>query len=361
MKRPDKKVILAVSLILVGIMVLVLATAFLSDFSKLKEVLGHLAPIPFLCALVTTGLAYLATTLSFRALFAMTPYRIPFPKFFSIMFISDTVNYIVSSAGVSSIANRAFLLKNEKVPYSVTVPLSLAQNMIFNLALAIVCLGELGYLHAHPEWTGVPKTSVLLFFMAGLLLVVGGMMVFFFHRVFRRWSVRVALVAGRWISQRHSEGEAVARKWTDTLARVEMTVAFLRRGWIHLLEVFFWVAMNWLFMALAFYFCFHAVGLDLPLGLLMVGFTVMFLSSNINPVPAGLGVSESLLAFTFKYLGVGFESTLVAALLFRLVYYLIPLGISAALYLDTLRSFLKSPVPERTFTGKKVFIPELDG
>jgi uncharacterized protein (TIRG00374 family) len=100
--------------------------------------------------------------------------------------------------------------------------------------------------------------------------------------------------------------------------------------------------MDWCFTALALYFCFHAVGVHLPLGLLMVGFTVMFLSSNINPVPAGLGVSESLLAFTFKLLGIGFEKTLVAALLFRFVFFLIPLAISTALYLDTMRSFLKN-------------------
>ncbi len=348
MNPPNKKVIAAVFLILVGVMVLALATALLSDFSKIKEVLLHLNPGPFLGALVSTGLAYLTTTLSFRALFGLTPYRIPFPKFFSIMFISDTVNFIVSSAGMSSIANRAFLLKREKVPVSVTVPLSLAQNMIFNLALSIVCLGELGYLHSHPEMTGLPKPGVLMFFIAGLLLLVGGMMIFFFHRAFRRWALRLILGAGHWASRRASGGEATARRLTLTLARLETTLVFLRRGWVRLLEVFFWVSMNWLFMALAFYSCFHAVGLDLPPGLLMVGFTVMYLSSNINPVPAGLGVSESLLAFTFKYLGVGFESTLVAALIFRLVYYLIPLGISAALYLDTLRSFLKTPAQEST-------------
>ena len=360
-----RKVTFTVCLFLVGLLVLALATALLSDFSKLKAVLSHLDTLPFLCALVTSGLAYLATTLSFRALFAMTPYRVPFPKFFSIMFISDTVNFIISSGGVSSIANRAFLLKREKVPYSVTVPLSLTQNMIFNLALSLVCLGDLGYLHSHPEWTGAPTAGVLLFFMAGLLLLVGGMMTFLFHRAFRRWSLRVALAVGRWAvrlaRRRTSGGEDFARRWKLMLARLEKTVAFLRRGWTRLLVVFFWVCMNWLFMALAFYFCFRAAGLDLPPGLLMAGFTVMYLSSNINPVPAGLGVSESLVAFTFNYLGVGFEPALVAALLFRLVYYLIPLGISAALYLDTLRSFLKIQAPEGTRAEEKAFIPEFEG
>jgi uncharacterized membrane protein YbhN (UPF0104 family) len=74
---------------------------------------------------------------------------------------------------------------------------------------------------------------------------------------------------------------------------------------------------------------------------------VMFLTSIINPVPSGLGVSETVLAGVFTYLGVGFEKSLIAALLFRFVFFLLPLAVSTALYMDTLRSFLKSQAQEK--------------
>jgi len=272
----------------------------------------------------------------------MTPYRVPFPKFFSIMFISDTINIVISSAGMSSIANRAFLLKYEKVPYSVTIPLSLAQNMIFNLVLFNVCFAALYYLRGHPEFTGGPKQTALLFFMGSFLLIIAGMMFVFFHRDFRRWVLSLILQAGFWINQRILRGKMDRQRLVEIGDKVESTVTLLQKDRIQLLVAFFWISMDWCFMPLTFYFCFHAVGVDLPLGLLLVGFAVMFLSSNINPVPAGLGVSESLLAFTFKNMGVGFEKTLVAALLYRLVFFLIPLALSTALYLDRVRSFLRA-------------------
>ncbi|HEY5038098.1 MAG TPA: lysylphosphatidylglycerol synthase transmembrane domain-containing protein, partial [bacterium] len=150
-----------------------------------------------------------------------------------------------------------------------------------------------------------------------------------------------------WINHKIFRKKTGQQRLVEIRDKVESTVAFLHHGRVRLLVVFFWVFMNWCFMPLAFYFCFHAVGVNLPLGLLVVGFAVMFLSSNINPVPGGLGVSESLVAFTFKNLGVGFEKTLVAALLFRLAFYLIPLAISAALYLDTMLSFLKAQPDEK--------------
>jgi uncharacterized protein (TIRG00374 family) len=339
---PNKKTLIIVSLIVVGVMVLALATALLSDMKKLVDVFQHLEMGQMIFALLSTGIAYLAFTLSFHSLFEMTPYRVPFGKFFSIMFISATINFIISSGGMSSIAIRSFLLKHEKIPYSVTIPLSFAQNMVFNLVLSFVCFGGLFYLHGHPEFSAGPKQLIIFTFMAGLLLVVSIMVLVFFNGTFRRWLLRLLLNAGNWFNHKILRKKSQSRTLVETRNKLEATVAFLHKGWTQLILVFFWVSMDWCFTALTLYFCFHAVGIQLPLGLLMVGFTVMFLSSNINPVPAGLGVSESLLALTFSYLGVEFEKTLVAAILFRFVFFLIPLAISTALYLDTMRSFLKN-------------------
>ena len=148
-------------------------TALFSDLPKLLEIFHEIRVEALLFALFCTGIAYLSFTLSFNGLFEMTPYRVPFPKFFSIMFISATVNFIVSSGGLSSIAIRSFLLKHEKVPYSVTIPLSFAQNMIFNLVLSCVCFGGLFYLHQNPEFMGGTQQFLIYFFMGALFTVVG--------------------------------------------------------------------------------------------------------------------------------------------------------------------------------------------
>jgi uncharacterized protein (TIRG00374 family) len=188
---------------------------------------------------------------------------------------------------------------------------------------------------------GGPKEILIFFFMGGLLLVVGLMILIFFNSAFRHWFLRRLIGAGNWFNHKILRKNTRVKRLVEIRKKLEETVAFLHRGWIQLIVVLFWVSMDWCFTVLTLYFCFRAVGVNLPLGLLMVGFTVMFLSSNINPVPAGLGVSESLLAVTFSLLGQPFEQTLVAGLLFRFVFFLIPLAVSTALYLDTMRSFLK--------------------
>jgi glycosyltransferase 2 family protein len=348
MKQTNHKVLITISLFVLGIMVLALVTALSSDFSKLLSIFSHIQMESLLFSLLCTGIAYLAYTLSFNGLFEMTPYRIPFNKFFSIMFISATVNFIVYSGGLSSIAIRSFLLKHEKVPYAITIPLSFAQNMIFNLVLCIVSFGGLFYLHRHPEFMGGSKEFLIFFFMMVLLVVITLMVLIFYNQPFRHFFLRQLFKVTNGLRRLFRKKNISKLRLLVIRNELESTVKFLHKGWLQLLLVFFWVSMDWSFTALTLYFCFHAVGVHLPLGLLLVGFTVMFLTSNINPVPAGLGVSESALAFTFKLLGVGFEKTLVAALLFRFVFFLLPLAVSTALYLDTIRSFLKAQAKSKT-------------
>jgi len=342
MSQPNRKILVVLSLFIIGFMVLALVMVFFTDMPKLLEAVHQIHVEQMLFALLCTAIAYLSFSLSFNGLFQMTPYRVPFNRFFSIMFISYTINFVVSSGGWAGIAIRSYLLRHEKVPYSVTVPISFAQNMIFNLVLACVSFGGLIFLREHPEFVGGSREFVVLGFMLCLAGVVGGMLLLFFNRRIRKWFLRIMIRLGDWAGRTFLKKNTSHQRLLEIRNSFESTVQFLHQGWGQLLLVLFWVSMDWCFTALTLFFCFRAVGVPLPFGLLMVGFTVMFLTSTINPVPAGLGISEVALAGTFKLLGVGMEQTLVAALLFRFVFFLLPMAVSTALYLPTMRAFLKA-------------------
>lgn len=342
MSHPNRKLLVVLSLFLVGFMVLALVMAFFTDIPKLLHNIQQIRAEHLIFALLCTGAAYLAFALSFNGLFLMTPHRVPFNRFFSIMFISYTINFVVSSGGWAGIALRSFLLRHEKIPYSVTVPISFAQNMVFNLVLICASFGGLIFLREHPEFVGGGRETIVLGFMVLLIAVVAGMLLLFFHGGIRKWFLRFLIKTGSWAGRVFLKKNTSHQRLVEIRNDLERTIQFLHRGWLQLLTVFFWSAMDWTFTALTLYFCFRSVGVVLPLGQLMLGFTVMFLTSTINPVPAGLGISEAALAGVFKLLGVEIELTIVAALLFRFIFFLLPMAVSVALYLDTLRTFLKS-------------------
>jgi uncharacterized membrane protein YbhN (UPF0104 family) len=50
---------------------------------------------------------------------------------------------------------------------------------------------------------------------------------------------------------------------------------------------------------------------------------------------------EGLLTVTYAHFGIPAEKALVAALLFRVFYFIIPLALSAILYLDTMKRLMR--------------------
>ena len=63
-------------------------------------------------------------------------------------------------------------------------------------------------------------------------------------------------------------------------------------------------------------------------GLVIIGFGVGIVLSLVSLVPGGLGVMESAMTAAFVSLSVPFEPALVAVLLFRVAYYVLPLLVS---------------------------------
>ena len=72
--------------------------------------------------------------------------------------------------------------------------------------------------------------------------------------------------------------------------------------------------------------------IPLPLGLVMVGFGVGLFISLVSFVPGGLGIMEGSMTAVFVSLGVPLEQAVVAVLIFRLSYHVIPLIVSVFLF-----------------------------
>lgn len=346
MSRKGHPTTTLVFLVLLGLVFLTLVTAAITDGPKLAAVVNRLRMEPILFALSAAAVSYLSIALSFSALFEMTRFRIAFPTMFSITFVAATFNYVVSTAGASSLAVRSYLFKQHKVPYSTTLPLSIAQSMITNVVLAIFCLGGLLYLRDHPEMIGPTERLAIGVVAVILLLLVGAAAAVFFHPGSRKVILDLGIrmmerVGKRFMKERFShEHLAGFRKG------LEESIQLLHRGWIQLLAALFWVAVDWTFTALTLYFCFEAVGVKLSLGLVLVGFSVAFLTSTVNIIPAGLGITEMAVTGTYIHLmKVEPEKAVIATLLFRVVYFLFPLAVSCALYLDVMRKAMKIQKP----------------
>jgi uncharacterized protein (TIRG00374 family) len=94
----------------------------------------------------------------------------------------------------------------------------------------------------------------------------------------------------------------------------------------------------------ALWFCFVALGIPIHPGVLITGFNFGITLTVISFVPGDLGVQEASMAGVFALFGVPFSQGVLAAILFRVLYYFVPFAVSLGLYWHTLREAARGRV-----------------
>jgi len=82
--------------------------------------------------------------------------------------------------------------------------------------------------------------------------------------------------------------------------------------------------VDWVSTVTALWFCFYALGNPIGIGTLLTGFSFGVTAGFISFVPGGLGVQEGSMAGIYALLNVPIRTAVLAAILFRVVYYFIP-------------------------------------
>ena len=89
-----------------------------------------------------------------------------------------------------------------------------------------------------------------------------------------------------------------------------------------------WILLDWVLTMTILWAAFRSVSYPISPGLVVIGFAVGVCLSLVSLVPGGLGVMESSMTAVYVKLGVPLERAVVAVLIFRVAYYVLPLLIS---------------------------------
>ena len=95
---------------------------------------------------------------------------------------------------------------------------------------------------------------------------------------------------------------------------------------------------DWLFWVAAIWFCYAALGIRLNVGVMLSGYFIAIAAGALSMLPGGMGVQDGSMAGVYALLGVPFGPALLAAVLFRVVCYLIPFAIGLGIYWRLMRT-----------------------
>ena len=273
-----------------------------------------------LCALAS----YFMVGLALREVLALLGHSLSFPVVLGIALVSTSVNYFVSTAGVSGFALKAHLLRKRQVPYATTVMAAVVSSAILYFILALILVQGLIYLFMHLQGARIALMEGVV--GLGLLLVTSSaLMVFAFNHKLRGHITRLAFHHFNRVVFSFSRREVPREEFQEFEHQLAAGLGTIHHHRGRLTKTIAFTGLDWVMAMLTLHFCLRAVGMPhIPVGHLIAGFTAGQATTLIPVLPGGLGAMEGSMAATFSGLGLDWDDALMAVLLYRVAYYFIP-------------------------------------
>lgn len=291
--------------------------------SAIEAVGDHIEWRWVLLAVASAFGSYSMAGLALEEALLLFGYNLLLVESLGIALVSTTINYFISTAGASGFALKAHLLRKRGIPYGATVLAAVLSSVILYLVLALILTQGLIYLVLHLQG----MTIAVMESAVGLLILLAvsiPILIFLFNRGIRSKILgRFSHVIERGIFF-FSKAEIPRESFEKFEKQLEEGLAQVRRGKSRLTKMIIFTGADWVFLMSSLYFSFRAVGISLSVGYLTAGFTMTMAAMLVPVLPAGLGIMEGSLAAIFSGFGIDWDKALVAALLYRLAYQVIP-------------------------------------
>jgi uncharacterized protein (TIRG00374 family) len=304
----------------------------LSDARDLVRTAAGIRPAVLGLPALLTLASYAAMSRSYQQIADTAGCRLSFREWLRITFVSNTINYLVTSAGLSGFAVRMFLLAQRGVPSNRAVLISLVQTFLTNFTLLLFILlgfATLVVRHYLPGQALVGASVAVVLFVA---ILAWSVVLMYNRRLRRRTLFFVADTIHRFLRRfvpRWSPGRVRLWRFQHNL---NDGLEFLLARKDRMLAPAGWIMLDWVLTISILWAAFRAVNYALAPGLVVVGFAIGICLSLVSLVPAGLGVMEGAMTGVYVGLGVPYETALVAVLIFRVAYYVLPLLLSLFLF-----------------------------
>lgn len=235
-----------------------------------------------------------------------------------VCFISTVVNHVITSGGVVGYSLRYLLMKMYKVSLKEVLTSSFLHYYLTSLDMLTFLPISIAYLIRHSSIPhGIIVALGVMTVIFGLVLVVSTFLVIFpsRRRPIINWMVRRSrrFIRRQWISWLIQLDE------TLTSGTIAFSRQLMRLVWVIALTL-----LDFSCSIIAMGFVFEALGPPVKAEVLVVGYVIGIMAGLLSMIPGGLGVQEGSMASIYALLGVPFGQAILAAILFRVLYYLLP-------------------------------------
>lgn len=328
--RPSRRLgLLALAFALAGLGLLYL----FSDGRELWRAASGVAPWRLFVPVALTLLSYVLMALSYEGIARAAGHPIGLWNMFRITVVSNTVNYLVATGGLSGFAFRMYFFQQYGIPVGTAVTISFVQGLLTNLVLLFFLAMGFYFLLTHGTLGAAALTAAAVLLSLFVLLTV--LCVVLLVRPGARRRLLVWMVAaGHWVAHRvlpeHRLPKRI-RMWR-VAHNVDKGLDFMMSRRERMLAPAAWIVLDWVATLGVLKAAFWCVGQGIAFAEVAVGFAIGMLTSLVSLAPGGIGVLEGSMTTVFVTLGVPLEPSVVAVLIFRFAYYAVPFLVSLVFF-----------------------------
>lgn len=303
-----------------------------ADLTKLLEEFREIHLLWGVLVLVTSALSYACITAVLQRLLQNIGQNLRFFVALQIALLSCTMNYLMAVGGLSGVAAKVYLLSREKIPPSNTLSISMVHGFLTN-TVAVVFI-YLGFFFLYSNYQMNARQMELGVFILLIAFALTWLTIqILVHEAFRkrlwRWIMTSIEVLSkrmhrpRWLQ--HDKAEGFFENFNDSMNLL------VKNGRVLIVPAGY-ALLDWLLMFLCLKCSFLAARYPIDNSTLLVGFSVGIFATLFSLTPASIGLMEGSMAGSFYLMGLDYDRALLATLIYRVGYYVIPIVASLFFY-----------------------------
>ena len=298
------------------------------DWTLVLQVLrqANWARLPM--ALLMMAISYIALSYAYGITCRIFGLGVAWRDLMPVAFVSMVINHLVAAGGVVGYSLRVAVLRKYDASASDVLATSVFNAYIGSLVFLATLPFALGYFffsHTLNAQQTIGIIMVMVFLAVGFIVATA---VILAPRV-RGWVLGQLARVIQWV--RRGRDDTAKGLATFDAAMIRGTAA-VRRHPEELVMLLLVTACDWAAAMLCLGFCFRALGTVLPWSVLLTCYVLGLSVGLISMIPGGLGIQEGSMAGLFHLYGVSWEQATLATVLFRVIYYFVPVAISLVFY-----------------------------
>ena len=279
-----------------------------------------------LVAFVLIASSYFCLSGSFVSISRTMGVGIPRLDIFKIGILSVTLDNILAFGGLAGHSLRVLLMQRDQTPAGMVMAASLLHSY-FN-AITLATIFPIGLVYVLATYT-LPVYNVVILIVSTGVYIIGLVIaaLILFKSALRRWILNKIDRGWRLVFKRNITSflDAFDVAMGDGLA-------LMRGRPVALIIPLGLIVIQWVVTVAGLWFCFDALGISLSSGSLLTGFSVGISAGNVAMIPAGLGIQEASMSGIYAAFGTPFGQAVLASLLFRILYDIVPFVVSLPFY-----------------------------